>query len=109
MVSYLRTLNFEVNRQRITKSGDFNDIVAGSKGYLHASFVFSDDWDGCAKVAAFYDIDGNEYAVLIKNDECDIPDEVTDGRKFKLRLIGVKSDDYKIQTNDVTVFQKEVY
>lgn len=101
----MRTLEFKVDKQRLTKDGDFDHIVAGSKGYLRASFMFSEDWNNCLKVASFYDDHRNEYARPIIDGACDIPDEVTDGKIFRLRVIGKRGTDYQLTTNVLLIEQ----
>lgn len=110
----VRILEFDVNRQKITKSRgcDFRHIVAGSVGYLKAKFHFSsegDAWVGCMKAASFWKND-EEYAVLLdENDSCEIPKEVVDGRTFYISVTGLTKDEdskYMITTNKVKVVQK---
>lgn len=82
----MRMLNFTVEGQRLKKEGDFSGITAGSKGYLYCKVKTTDpDWMRAKKVLLF----DEEYAVAVgANGECTVPDEVTDSRSFKLRLIG---------------------
>ena len=84
-------------------------MVAGSVGYLKATFQFSDDdWSKCTtKIARFW-IDGQEHAVrLDRTGKCTIPKEVLTGEVFEVSLIGV-APGYKIETNKTRVRQ-EVY
>ena len=67
------TLTFEVENQMIRRT-DTNIVVADSKNYLHASFTFSEEWQG-AKTAIFsHGVD--RYCVLLENDMCLVPWEV---------------------------------
>lgn len=109
----MRVLEFDVKRQRITKTKgcDFKHLVAGSVGYLKAKFHFSDEgnaWAGCAKAASFWKND-KEYAVLLDADNCcDIPEEVLDGRVFYVSVTGLikgEVSEYKIDTNKIKVIQ----
>lgn len=110
MTSPERILEFDVNKQRLTKKRtcNFSNIVAGSVGYLKAKFYFShNEWEGCKKAASFW-MDEQEYAVLLdENDSCDIPPEVLTGYKFSVSVKGSRPY-YKISTNKTTVRQ-EVY
>lgn len=56
------------------------------------------------KVASFYDDEDNEHAVRITDGECEVPDEVTDGKYFKIKLFG-KKDNMRISTNSIIVRQ----
>ena len=111
----MRTLEFEVNGQRLTKKKDcdFSGIVAGTSGYLKAKFNFAtDDWDGCKKAASFFvrnydSLEYEEYAVLLDEDTtCLIPEEALKMREIYVSLIGVK-ENYKITTTKA-VFSQEV-
>lgn len=104
----MRTLRFIVDEQIIRKDPtcDFSNLVPGSKGLLVAEFSFTKEWDGCAKVAAFYSPLGREYPprVLADGKTCVIPFEALEKRAFKVQVIGQKSD-LKLKTNKVTVSQ----
>lgn len=110
MESSERLLEFDVNKQRITKKKDcdFTNIVAGSIGYLKAKFYFSqDEWRDCRKAASFW-IGEEEHARLLdKNDSCTIPPEALTGDRFQISVTGVRPN-YKITTNKTKVKQ-EVY
>lgn len=90
----MRTLNYKVMGQRILRVGDHTGLVAGTKGYVLAKFEFDKDWEDCTKVASFYN-NGEEYAVLLKSDECVIPHEALTSSSFKVSVEGRKSD-YRI-------------
>lgn len=98
----MRRLLFAVDGQHLTKHGDFSGIAAGSKGYLKCLFAATgSDWAGSKKVALF----DETYAVPVSEaGECDVPDEVTDGKSFKLKLIGQKGT-MRMSTNAVLVEQ----
>lgn len=98
----MREINFEVNEQRILKKSA-SPIVRGSKGYLKARFHFSNDWKGFKKIASFYDEYNREHAVRVDSTEsCMVPDEVTDGQFFIVKLTGVLGNS-RITTHKVKV------
>ena len=105
----MRTLKFIVDGQIITQDPDcdFSGLVPGTKGYLQADFSFSPEWDGCAKVAAFYSPFGKEYAPQLLKDgrTCMIPEEVLKLRSFKMGVIARDGDAKTMTTNKVTVSQ----
>lgn len=104
----MRTLKFIVEGQSIKKDPtcDFSGLIPGTEGYLKAEFSFSQEWDGCAKVAAFYSAMGDEYPaqVLYDGRTCNIPAEALKNRVFKFKLLGKKSK-FKITTNKFEVKQ----
>ena len=107
----MRILEFNVSKQRLNKKigCDFSGLVAGSIGYLRATFNFAeDDWDKCTvKVARFW-INEQEHAKsLDENNSCIIPPEVLTGSKFEVSVVGA-APGYKIETNKINVRQ-EVY
>lgn len=107
----MRILEFNVAKQRLTKKRDcdFGGLVAGSVGYLHAKFYFSEnEWGNCSdKIARFW-LDEEEYAVrLDENNSCVIPSKVLTVDKFEVSVLGV-APDYRIDTNKIAVRQ-EVY
>lgn len=99
----MRILQFKVSGQNLSKDGDFSGIVAGTKGYLQTAYNFDADWDGCKKAAVFLKYD-KEYPVPIMNGKCAVPDEITEHKRWKVYLVGVK-DGYRITTNEVEVRQ----
>lgn len=100
------TLKFSVEAQKL--SADFGDvrIVRGTKNFLKCAFDFKDSsWSGC-KIAAVFEVPGqNEYPVAVSHGTCMVPEEVTDGKNFKLKLIGVNRIGYKIVTNKILITQ----
>ena len=88
----MRTLDYSVKNQRLTKVGDHTMLVSGTKGYLQARFEFDDNWTGCKKVACFYN-NGESYAVrLDDNNKCVIPPEALTSSSFKVSVEGRKKD-----------------
>ena len=104
----MRTLRFVVDGQIIMQDPgcDFTNLVPGSDGYLQAEFLFSREWDGCAKVAAFWSAIGKEYEpqVLKDGNTCIIPSEALAKRIFKIQVFGKKPGSC-ITTNKVEVIQ----
>lgn len=106
----MRILRFNVSSQIISlDSGcDFTGLIPGTEGYLQAEFTFSPEWDGCAKVAAFYSPMGKEYPPQILKDgkSCIIPSEALKKQTFKVQVLGEnKNKNYKLVTNKVAVHQ----
>lgn len=102
----MRLLTFDVNSQHVTRDPDcdFAGLVAGTRKYLKARFSFSHEWDECTLIASFWR-GGKEYAVRLKDGECDIPPEVLTGKTFSVSVTGQRGD-YRITTNRVTVRQE---
>lgn len=103
----MRVLEFLVDKQNIRRKPgcDFSKIVAGSVGYLHAKFYFSEEWDGCKKAVSFYLGETEKAKMLDQNDSCEIPHEILTGNKFEVSVTGVKAG-YKLKTNKYTVKQE---
>lgn len=103
----MRVLEFDVNGQKIekNKNSDFSGIVKGSKGYLKARFNLSREWNGCKIAASFYKL-GQEYPVIVNKRVCEIPDEALTWNVFSVRLLGIRKDGYRIQTNKLEVKQE---
>lgn len=98
----MRRLIFAVSGQQLAKHGDFTGVTAGSKGYLRCHFELSDsEWLAAKKIAVFND----EHAVTVGADgECAVPDEVTDGKSFKVYLAG-QNGKTRMVTNKVLIEQ----
>lgn len=109
----MRTLEFEVSQQKLKKKPgcDFSGIVAGTSGYLRAKFHFSEDWDGCKKVASFFDMENNEFCVLLDNyNACDIHEDALNSEFFEVTVTGAMKNPNgsvrKITTNKMKVKQE---
>ena len=102
----MRLLHFKVEAQKITKAPDcdFMEIIAGTSGYLRAKFTFSDEWRDCVKAVSFWRGE-KEYAVLLNNDECDIPPEALVGATFRVSVTGQRNGCF-IPTNKILVRQE---
>lgn len=99
----MRTLQFKVAGQKLSKDGDFSGLVAGTKGYLQTAYNFDREWNGCKKAAVFLRYD-KEYPVPVMNGKCAVPDEITGYKRWKVYLVGEKAR-YRITTNEVEVKQ----
>lgn len=107
----MKTLKFNVNGQTITLDPESGaeKLVPGSKAYVMAEFTFSEEWDKCSKVVAFYSNLGREFEPQVLKDGklCVIPLEATNMSIFKVKVFG-KREDFVIGTNKVVVHQKGV-
>lgn len=104
----MRTLKFIIDDQNISLDPkcDLTGLVPGTNGYLEASFSFSSEWDGCAKVAAFFSNLGREFTPqVINGSTCAIPSEALEKSVFKVQVIGQKGK-YNLSTNRVVVHQR---
>lgn len=68
------TLEFKVTQQEITRL-DSQKVYEGTKGYLYAHFVFSDDWEGYLKTVKFSNLLDNSYigVTLASDNTCMVP------------------------------------
>ena len=105
----MRTLKFIVDKQIIKEDPkcDFNGLVPGTEGYVQASFSFSPEWDGCAKVASFLSTLGKEYPpqIITSAGNCMIPAEALKRRSFKIQVIGKDQNGARLKTNNIKVTQ----
>ena len=103
----MRTLEFSVKSQKLRRasSSSFSNIVRGSKNFLKAIFSFSDEWASMNKVVLFSTDKCKEY-VALRNNECMIPDKITESLVFKVRVIGVNGDQ-KVSTTELTIRQED--
>lgn len=101
----MRTLKFSVDKQKLTKQGDFTGLVAGTSGYLQAQFGFSADWSGYRKAAVFTCRDGAEHPVLITGGTCMVPDEAAACDSFKVHVVGRRGDE-ELRSSRVTIIQR---
>lgn len=105
----MRTLRFIVDKQVISQDHncDFSGLIPGTKGYLQAEFIFSQEWKDCVKVAAFYSRMGKEYPpqALDNNNMCVIPEEALAKSVFSIRILGKTKDNLRLTTNKIQVFQ----
>ena len=93
-------LKFTLQGQRIIRTDKLRP-VADSKNFLGAEFEFSHQWSGCEKTAIFKSSDGAAYSVLLNEDKCAVPYEVSGG-EFYVSVFGIK-DELRITSDEVTV------
>lgn len=105
----MRTLLFNVTGQTIAldPNCDTEALIPGAKGCVEAEFTFTKEWDGCAKVVAFYSNLGREFEPQVLKDgkHCTIPKEALEKYIFKVKVFG-KSPNYEICTNKLTLYQR---
>ena len=102
----MRTLNFNIENQKLKKDGDFSGIIRGSKQYLRCFFSFDGDtWNGLRKIAVFENLNGEHAVDLSRDGSCIVPDEVTDGSFFRVKMVGIGKNT-KIFTNKELVCQE---
>ena len=91
-------ISFRITNQIIRCVGK-PEIVADSKNYLYAEFIFTPDWDGITKTALFK-FDDTPYAMLLGGDNtCVVPAEVIKSPSFIVSVVGGD----RITTNSVKV------
>lgn len=104
----MRTLRFIVDQQHVKRDPtcNFEGLVPGAYNCLKAEFVFSSDWNGCTKVAAFYSPLGRELPPQVLKDgySCVIPMEAVARRSFKIQLVAKKGN-LKLTTNKIEIKQ----
>lgn len=101
-----RILEFSVEGTNLKKTGNFENIVKGTSGYLYCRFRFSSDWYGCKVAASFFTKSGEEYPTIVENSMCEIPSEVLGESRFSVVLTGINGD-YKIVSRRVYIRQVE--
>lgn len=80
-------IQFLINKQYIRRM-DTNKIVADSRNYLEAYFMFSSDWDCINKTAVFSSYNGTCYDVIIVDNICKVPHEVIKPPYFTVGVFG---------------------
>lgn len=105
----MRVLVFKVDGQTIYPNSlsEISGLVAGTSGYIKAKFLFSDDWNGCAKVVAFNSVEGEEFEpkALDSENSCYITEEALKYHEFEMRVIGKKNGGYTITTRPIRIKQ----
>lgn len=101
----MRVLEFIAAGQTLTRAPacDFSGIVAGSRGYLYACFLFSKDWAGCKKVAVFT-CNGKPYPAPVQYNMCEIPPEALTGSAVQVYVVG-RRPGFNIETGTVAFSQ----
>lgn len=97
------TITFNVENQTLSRT-DTNKIVEKSKNYLHATFTFSEDWEGTRKAIIVED-GGLKFKVYLdENNSCDIPNKAVSYDGFMVSVIGENIENFvTITTNDLFV------
>lgn len=98
----MRELNFNVTGQKLIKNGNFQNIIKGTKGYLQCKFVFDIEWTKLKKIAVF-ESNNIEQAVVLKNDTCLVPDEITKYSCFKVRIVGILGNKRVITNRELII------
>lgn len=102
----MKTIHFTAIGQELTvNKEDIKDIVKGTKNFFLMAFKYDTDWYGCRLVAQFDPIVVDPEFIPIKNGICRVPDSVSKLDKYMVKLIGEKSDGYRITTNNVYIYQ----
>ena len=91
-------VTFSVTGQTLVRTGEFDRVIRDSRGYIYCMFEFSDDWEGTMRHAIFGGGEKN-YTVLLENDQCLAPWEVTDLPSFTVSVVGYKGEEVRITTN----------
>ena len=94
-------LKFTLQGQRLIRTDKLRP-VADSKNFLGAEFEFSHQWSGCEKTAIFKSSDGDAFSVLLNEDKCAVPYEVSGG-EFYVSVFGIK-DEMRITSDEISVF-----
>lgn len=74
---------------------------------MKAEFSFSEEWNGCGKIAEFRRYATSEpESVKLVGDACVIPAEALKGKAFKVSVIGIRQG-FRLQTNMTEVKQDD--
>lgn len=102
----MKTLEFDVVQQSVTRIGDLSKIIRGSKGYLECLFNFDETWTGY-KVIAMFESKNNTEVAIVENSICRVPDSMTDEDHFCMKLLGIKTIDNYTYTNKILIEQED--
>ena len=104
----MRTLRFIVDGQTVKQDPtcDFSGLFLNKDSGVCAEFIFSSEWNGMTKVAAFWSMLNKEYEpqVIDENNTCIIPSEAFTRAAFKIQALGIKGSG-KLTTNKLVVLQ----
>lgn len=105
----MRVLKFIVDGSTIKQDPtcNFNGLFPAPNQEIVAEFIFSNEWIGVPKVAAFYSVLGNEYPprIIPKENRCMIPAEALNRPVFRMQILGSNRGNV-MSTNMLTVYQK---
>ena len=94
-------LEFEINNQSMNRI-DKNKPADFSNKYLLCKFNFlSTDWSEDFTKFAIFKTNKANYRVTILEDECYVPFDVLEHRRFVITVYGVNAEDVRITTNQV--------
>ena len=94
-------LEFEINNQSMNRI-DKNKPADFSNKYLLCKFNFlSNDWSEDFTKFAIFKTNNANYRVTILEDECYVPFDVLEHRRFVITVYGVNAEDVRITTNQV--------
>lgn len=103
-----KPIHFSVDGQHMSvDSHDTDGIIRGSRNLFQAQFNCGKDWTGCKLAAEFSKSTGDPEYIGVDNLHCMVPKSVLDSDRYAVRLIGVRTDGYKITTNKVWIYQGE--
>ena len=77
-------LEFNVKNQIISRADSF-DVVADSKGYLKATFAFTEEWSG--DIIAIFGNGSEYYSVILAEGMCTVPWEVIKAPFFTVSAV----------------------
>lgn len=104
----MRTLRFIIDGQAIKPDPtcDFSGLFLRKNSNACAEFVFSSEWNGVTKVAAFWSMLNEEYKpqVIDEKNTCIIPIEAFTRAAFRVQVLGMKGSK-KLTTNKLVVLQ----
>lgn len=100
----LYDLNFEVNGQSLKWLNNDSHLIKGSRKFIKCVFTVSDELKEYRKIARFKARNEEEYMPIL-DDECIVPDNIANYRKFNISIISMKGEQF-IPTNEVTIRQE---
>lgn len=96
----MRTIEFEVNQQKIKNVNSIAYVYGGTHNYLNFKFTFGPDWNDCVKAIVF--ITDKELPFLLKDDECVVPEKAFNSDSLAFYLVGKKTD-YRIESRKFVI------
>ena len=100
-----RALSFVVEGQKIKRDDncDFSGLVAGTKNFYEAKFMFDSSWEDYKKIVVFRAKDVLKY-VPLTTDSCMIPDEIVEALIYYVSVVGINGD-VSLPTTEVFIKQ----
>ena len=87
----------------VEKLGVWNNIPSDSVNSVKIKFEFAEDWNDLICTAQFTQGE-NTYNILIEDNECIVPAELTEG-EFELSVFGAKSDGTAYRATSVSLVE----